>query len=76
MHTIKTNLNANSDAYKRALPRLTAALDNIAAAHNARGTLKVTTLRGGPTVLVRVSYMSGAILRDVVEYLDSMSLLD
>ena len=73
---IKLNLNGNSQEYLNARPRLQAGLDNIALLHNAKDTIKVFNAVGMTRVTVDVNYMSGAMLRDVVNYLDEMGVLD
>lgn len=75
-HSIKLNLNGNSAEYERARPRLQQGLDHIAAEHNASGMASVYSASGMSRVTVEVRYMSGAMLRDVVAYLDEMQVLD
>lgn len=73
---IDTNLNPRSDACKNAAPRLQAGLDNIAEAHGATGLLNFRDAIGNRVAYVAVRYKSGALLRDVVAYLDEMQVLD
>lgn len=74
--SIKLNLNGNSKEYENAKPRLQQGLDNIAIQHGASDTIKVFNAAGMSRVTVDVTYMSGAMLRDVVNYLDEMQVLD
>ena len=74
--SIKLNLNGNSEEFRNARPRLQAGLNNIAAAHSAKDMVSIFNAHGMSRVTVDVRYMSGALLRDVVSYLDEMSVLD
>jgi len=74
--SIHLNLNGNSAEYQRARPRLQQGLDNIAAEHNASDMVSVYSAAGMSRVTVEVRYRSGALLRDVVAYLDEMQVLD
>lgn len=74
MSRISTNLNKRSEAFRNAAPRLEAGLANIADDHAANG---LVALRTDDTshAYVEVRYRSGACLRDVVTYLDTMGVL-
>lgn len=76
MTTITTNLNRYSEEYANALPRLQAGLDNICREHKASFCAKVELQHGRTNAVVVVGYRSGALLRDVVSYLDEMQVLD
>ena len=72
---IKLNLNVKTEEWKNAKPRLKQGLENIAARHNATGLIRIQT-NGYSNAQINIYYMSGALLRDVVSYLDEMSVLD
>jgi hypothetical protein len=73
---IRTNLNVRNEAYKNAKPRLQAGLDNIANEYGANGLTYVCILNHSAMAYVEVKFASGAMLRDIVTYLDRMQVLD
>lgn len=73
---IKTNLNLRGQGYKHAAPRIQTALENIATDHAASGLITIGQNQASTHAYVFVRYASGALLRDVVAYLDEMRVLD